>query len=572
MRLAAFLVLFPFSVLAGGLEARAHIADVDYDDARIRSGDDPRWADPEWNDRDWNRLSGALETGFGEFEEPGVAWIRLRVDLAPSGPTGLIASAVAAREVYWDGVLLGAAGQVGTDTGSETPGPVDLVLTVPDSLATPGTHLLAIRMSTFRRPADLYGPYLLTVQVNRLQNVLVAPADEFLLPFVFLGGFLLVGLYYGALFVADRRRREYFLTSLLCLTVAALLVAESWRWLVGYDYDVHLVRLRIVSGLTVAVGLLLAATFVVQFRQPRGPWVLGGLAVVLAAILVLPAAHDTETYRLFTVSLLVSLGLTLGAVVHRKTGAGVALFGVSVCTAVLLATGDEFMDTTFFPAFGVLLAGLLVSLGLQTRDTRRRFETARAEAVRLEAELLKKHLQPHFLMNSLTSVAEWIETDPTVGVRALEALAAELRALSDVSAEPLIPMSRELALCRAHLDVMGYRRDVRFDLDATGVDPDAPIPPAVLHTLVENAVTHNAYPPGHVQLTLRETRCEGRRRLTLRAPLAGAAREAPEEGGGLRYVRARLEESVDGPWSVRSEASGGAWVTDIDLPLSGCAC
>ncbi|MEM0964060.1 MAG: hypothetical protein AAGK21_16145, partial [Bacteroidota bacterium] len=163
--------------------------------------------------------------------------------------------------------------------------------------------------------------------------------------------------------------------------------------------------------------------------------------------------------------------------------------------------------------------------------------------------------------------AEWIETDPAVGVRALEALAAELRALSEVSGEPLIPMARELALCRTHLDVMGYRRDVRFDLDASGVDPDGPIPPAVLHTLVENAVTHNAYPPGRVQLTLRETRREGRRRLTLRAPLAGAAREMPREGGGLRYVRARLEESVDGPWSVRSEAAGDAWVTDIDLPL-----
>ncbi|MEL6614310.1 MAG: histidine kinase, partial [Bacteroidota bacterium] len=545
MRLAVIRLLLAGSVLLGWADARAQVARVDYADARIRLGDDLQWADPGWDDRLWDRLPGRIETGFGEFQGPGVAWLRFRVDLDPSGATGLIVSAVAAREVYWDGVRLGAAGQVGADIESEQPGPIDLVLTVPDSLATPGAHVIAVRMSTFRRPVGLYGPYLLTLQVDRLQTLLVAPASEFWLPLVFLGGFLLVGLYYGALFVADRRRAEYLLTSLLCLTVAALLVAESWRWLVGYDYDHHLLRLRIVSGLTAAVGMLLAATFSVQFRQPWRLWVLGGLAVALAALLALPAVHDAETYRLFAVSLLVAFGLTLRAALHRLPGGGVAVFGVGVCLAVLLATGDEFMDTTFFPAFGVLLAGLLVSLGLQTRDARRRFETARAEAVRLEAELLKKHLQPHFLMNSLTSVAEWIETDPAVGVRALEALAAELRALSEVSGEALIPMARELALCRTHLDVMGYRRDVRFDLDARGVDPEGPIPPAVLHTLVENAVTHNAYPPGHVQLTLRETRHEGRRRLTLRAPLAGAAREAPQEGGGLRYVRARLAESVD---------------------------
>ncbi|MEM6326245.1 MAG: histidine kinase [Bacteroidota bacterium] len=565
--------LLPLALLgamatAGDARADAPVAVVDVREARIRAGDDLRWAQPDWNDADWDRLGGTVASGFGELREPGVSWLRFRVDLASSGTLGLVVSAVAAREVYWDGVRLGAAGQVGADEASEVAGPLDLVLAVPDSLATPGRHVIAVRMSTFRRPAALQGPLLLSVQAAPLVDLLSAPMQTFWLPMVFLGGFLLVALYYGALFVADRHRGEYLLTSLLCLSVAALLVAESWRPLVGYDYDLHLVRLRIVSGLTVAVGLLLSATFVVQFRHPRAGWILGGLAAVLGVVLLLPEVHDTETHRLFVVALLVVLGITVWARRRRLPGAGVALFGVGVCAAVLVATGDDFMDTTFFPAFGVLLAGLLVSLGLQTREARQRFEAARAEAVRLEAELLKKHLQPHFLMNSLTSVAEWIETDPAVGVRALDALAGELRALSDVSGERLIPMARELALCRAHLDVMGYRRDVRFHLDADGVDPESSIPPAVLHTLIENAVTHNAYPPGDVRLTLRETRDDGQRRLTLRAPLAGPPRETPREGGGLRYVRARLAEGIDGPWSLRSEAERDAWVTHIDLPLS----
>ena len=560
------LLLLSFAASAPAGLAEAQVARVHYDDARIRLGDDPRWAAPGLDASAWDRLGGTLATGYGEARQPGVRWLRFEVDLVPEGPVGLAVSAVAAREVFWDGVRLGAAGEVGTDRASEVAGPIDLTLAVPDSLATPGRHVVAVRMSTFRRPAALEGPLLLLVRVDALATLITAPVQEFWLPLVFLGGFLLVALYYGVLFAADRTRWEYLLTALLCLAVAALLVAESWRWLVGYDYDAHLLRLRIVSGLTVAVGLLLSATFAVQFRQSGARWVLGGLAGALGGVLALPLVHDSETYGLFLVSLAVALGLTIRAATRRLPGAGVALFGVSVCAAALLATGSEFMDTTFFPAFGVLLAGLLVSLGLQTRDARRRFEVARAEAARLESELLKKHLQPHFLMNSLTSVAEWIETDPAVGVRALEALAAELRALSEVSGERLIPMADELALCRAHLDVMGYRRDIRFHLDADGVDPDAPIPPAVLHTLVENAVTHNAHPPGDVRLTLHETR-DNRRRLTLRAPLAAPAREKPREGGGLRYVRARLAESIGGTWALRSEAAGDAWVTEIDLPL-----
>jgi LytS/YehU family sensor histidine kinase len=114
---------------------------------------------------------------------------------------------------------------------------------------------------------------------------------------------------------------------------------------------------------------------------------------------------------------------------------------------------------------------------------------------------------------------------------------------------------------------MGFRRDVRFELDAAGVDPSGAVPPAVLHTLVENAVTHNAYAPGPVLLTLRETRDGGRRQYTLRAPLAGPPREGARDGTGLRYVRARLEESYPGEWALSSAVEGGEWTTRIDLPL-----
>ena len=333
----------------------------------------------------------------------------------------------------------------------------------------------------------------------------------------------------------------------------------------GYDYDLHLVRLWAVTALTCAVGWLLAAVFVVQFGVPRGRAALAALAVGVGLCVAAAGGYDGKAYAVFAVSLACALAVTGWAAVRRRPGAGWALAGVAVCLGTLVTTGFRFLDAAFFPAFGLLTAGTLAGLGLQARDERERHAASRAEAARLEAELLRKHLQPHFLMNALTSVVEWVETDPATGARALDALADELRALSEVSGERLIPMCREIELCRAHLAVMGYRRDVRFSLDAEGVDPDAPIPPAVLHTLVENAVTHNAYPPGPVTLTLREQRADGRR-LVLRAPLAGEPRGDGRDGGGLRYVRARLEEAFPGRWALSSGAEGGAWVTRIDLP------
>ena len=529
-------------------------------DVRVRVGDDLRWAQPGWNDHDWQRLPvGHVPAHAGPF------WVRLDVPLDSVGTPILSIAALAARDVYWDGVLIGRSGRVGQDRARERVGPLDALIRVPDSLATLGAHVVALRMSTFRRPASATS-LLLNIEAGDLQALVGAPLQPESVALLFLGGFILVALYYGALYAADRYRTAYLLTALLCTVVAALLVAESWRAVVGYPYDLHAVRLRVVDTLTGATGLLLAATFVVQFDVRRGRTVIAALALGLGATLVWVPDHETGTLAAFALALIAAAGVTGWAVARRRPGARFALGGVVVCLAVLLATGYDFMEGAFFPAFGVLVATLLTSLGLQTRDERRRLDAARAAAARLEAELLKKHLQPHFLMNTLTSVMEWIERDPAQGALAMEALADELRALSEVSGERLIPMAREIALCRAHLDVMGFRHDIRFELDAEGVDQDAPIPPAILHTLTENAVTHNAYPSGVVTLTLRDSRIGPRRTLTMRAPLAGTRRAARPEGGGLRYIRARLEESLPGQWSLESAPEDGDWVTRIDLP------
>ncbi|GAB5536257.1 MAG: hypothetical protein Rubg2KO_25060 [Rubricoccaceae bacterium] len=551
--------LLLLSLLAVGADCAAQT--VQPTEGRFRAGDDLRWAQPDWDDGDWDRR-GLLDTP----DTSAVLWGRFRLQLegAIEAP-GLVVSAAAAREVYWDGVLIGRAGRVGTDRESEAPGPIDAVFSIPDSLATPGDHVVAIRFSTFRRPASAAG-LLLDVEVIDVLASARSTSWAFLVPLIFLGGFLLVALYYGVLYAADRTRAPVLLTSVLCLAVALLLIAESWRTVVGYTYDLHGVRLGLINGLTWAVGVLLVATFAVQFRAPRGRRIVTALGVGAGLALLVFGDHEKGTYAVFALALAVALGLTVWAVRHRQPGAALALGGVGICAAALLWTGLDFMESAFFPAFGVLVAGLLTSLGLQTREARRQHEATLAAAARLEAELLKKHLHPHFLMNSLASVIEWVERDPAQGVQALEALADELRALGEVSGETTIPMRRELALCRAHLRVMSFRHDVQLELDVEGVALDRPIPPAVLHTLIENAVTHNAYPPGAVTLTLREDRAGDACRLTLRAPLASSTALVGPEGGGLRYVRARLEEAMPGQWALASSVEDGAWVTRIDLP------
>lgn len=532
-------------------------------DARYHAGDDLRWAHPAWDDANWPR-----STVLGLPDTLDIMWVRLDVPVLEVQTLGLDVKGAVAREVFWDGILVGKGGQVGTSAAGEQAGPIDTVFRIPDSLARPGNHLVAVRLSTFKRPPGTAG-LLMHFVAGDYTSLVAAPLRAAGVPLLFLGGFVLIALYYSALYVADRQRLPYLLTAMLCLAVSALLAAESWRDTIGYTYDWHAVRIGMIEGLTAAVGCLLVATFAFQFRIPRRWTLMGGLAVAVGATLFLIADHEASTYAVFGIALVVAIGITGWALLAHQPGALLAFFGVLICLGALLVTGYDFMEKAFFPAFSVLVAGLLTSVGLQTRDERQRHAVARATAARLEAELLKKQLHPHFLMNTLTSLLEWVETDPATGARAIEALAVELRALNDISGERLIPMARELALCRAHLEVMGYRRNVQFELDAAGVDTDAFIPPAVIHTLIENAVTHNTHQSGKVIFTLRETFLSDTRRLVLQIPLAEAGPASPKEGGGLRYVRARLEEAAPGQWHLLSMEIDGAWVTQIDIKSGG---
>ena len=555
----ALLLLVVIIILAANAEAVS--GQVVDERMKVRFGDDSEWARPDWDDSQW-------ETD--DLDPPpdtlGIFWVRTLVSIAseaePLDVKGLYFSALAASEVYWDGALIGRNGTVGANRAGERPGPIDPVFLIPDSLYKPGRHTIALRLSTFHRPPNVRN-YVYGLRIGDYDDLTSGIRRLAVIPLFFLGGFFIITLYYAALYVLDRRP-ALLLFSLLCLSVSALLVVESWRWAIGYTYDWHYVRLLLVAGLTFTIGVLLPLFFIVQFRFPWRRSVLGLLFILLCLSLLAPG-YDEKSFFMFWSTLVVSLSITAWALHRKEKGAALGLSGVLICTATLIIFEGAFMGAYFFPAFGGLVVCMLASLGLQIREQRRKHEKALVSAARLEIELLKKHLQPHFLLNTLTSTMAWLEEHPQTGVRFVEALAKELQMLAEVSGERLIPMARELDLCRTHLELLGYRRDVTFELETEGVREEALIPPALFHTLVENGITHNEYAGGAVRFFLREDRLETGRRYTFITPVDGGRSKEFEEGTGLRYVRARLEESFPERWSLSSGPIEDGWRTTIGI-------
>jgi LytS/YehU family sensor histidine kinase len=169
-------------------------------------------------------------------------------------------------------------------------------------------------------------------------------------------------------------------------------------------------------------------------------------------------------------------------------------------------------------------------------------------------------------MNTLTALSEWIESSPAIGVRMIEALAAEFRAVAAMSDATLIPMRQELDLCRHHIEVMGFCSNQSFELRDDGVNHEGMVPPAIFHTLLENALTHNRYTTGAV-FTLSERAERTERIYILRSPLTGAA-GATRGGTGHAYVRARLHAAFGERWSFESRAIDQEWRDIVVVPCA----
>ena len=267
-------------------------------------------------------------------------------------------------------------------------------------------------------------------------------------------------------------------------------------------------------------------------------------------------AKDPKSIFIFIFCGTVATLWAADAVRRRMHGSVLALIGVGVWTLAIFFEPGLFLDYIVYFALDFLFVCLLCSHALEVRRQQH-------ERARLELEVARRHLQPHFLMNTLTALSEWIEQEPKTAVRMIESLAEELRLLGDLAGQRLVPAREELRLCETHLAVMRLRRDVAYALEVEGLDAERLVPPAVFHTLVENAITHA--PPLAAGMTLRLSASASpeRVRYVFEAP---AGDDAMRNGGGTRYIQARLREAWGNAWTFTQGRSGDVWRAVIEVP------
>jgi LytS/YehU family sensor histidine kinase len=121
-------------------------------------------------------------------------------------------------------------------------------------------------------------------------------------------------------------------------------------------------------------------------------------------------------------------------------------------------------------------------------------EQERAYKLLAEARLssLESRLHPHFLFNTLNSIAALIPRDPQRAEDTVGKLASLLRFSLATNHTGFVPLAQELKFVRDYLEIEATRFGTRlnYEIDLPDTLLEVKTPPMALQSLVENAVKH----------------------------------------------------------------------------------
>lgn len=228
-------------------------------------------------------------------------------------------------------------------------------------------------------------------------------------------------------------------------------------------------------------------------------------------------------------------------------------------------------ELTFLRSVAGQLGRRLEALAHARETIERQSREARLRQLAAQAELkaLRAQINPHFLFNSLNTIADLIVTDPPKAEAMTLLLSKVFRHVLMNTDQQLIRVSEEMEFLRTYLGIeqvrFGERLSVRMELDPAVAQEK--IPSLILQPVVENAIKHGLAPKigaGRLSITARP---EGEFvRLAVEDDGVGANAVPAHLNGnglGLKIIAERLRTLYHDRAVLRFEAaeSAGSRVT-----------
>ncbi len=207
------------------------------------------------------------------------------------------------------------------------------------------------------------------------------------------------------------------------------------------------------------------------------------------------------------------------------------------------------------------------------RKVERRAQLAQQAALRARLASLMARTNPHFLFNSLNTVAGLIGEDPQRAEEAVERLADLFRYTLDASRCARVALHKEIEAVESYLAMEALRYEERL-VHRLQIDEELasePIPPLVIQPLVENAIRHGIEERRRGMVEVTAQRRGDRLVIVVSDDGPGPGRsERSGSGTSLSDLRQRLELLYGKHASLVVNArEGGGCSVELVLPAGG---
>lgn len=230
----------------------------------------------------------------------------------------------------------------------------------------------------------------------------------------------------------------------------------------------------------------------------------------------------------------------------RASIAMVALVMADVALFSFFATGltsDVGGDRVQTVGKNLLIAATLTLMVLRYFYLQHQWQRQRQAEMQARLTALQARIHPHFLFNSMNTIASLISSRPEQAEDAVLDLSELFRA-SLRTGETLVPLQQELDLCRRYLALEQLRLGERLRVEWR-LDPELAqqaIPPLTLQPLVENAIYHGIQPRPEGGRVLIESQRSGQHvYLLVQNPKPGHEQPAHE---GNRVALGNIQDRI----------------------------
>jgi two-component system, LytTR family, sensor histidine kinase AlgZ len=217
------------------------------------------------------------------------------------------------------------------------------------------------------------------------------------------------------------------------------------------------------------------------------------------------------------------------------------------------------------------LRGQLEAATIALRTKERDEADARRVAAETRLASLESRVNPHFLFNTLNSIAALTHENPSGAERMTNQLASLMRSSLDAGSAALVPLGQEVRVVRDYLEIERVRFGdrLRFTLDVPDEVRERLVPRLSLQTLVENSVKFAVSPRREGgSIAVRGAVTEAGLRLEVEDDGPGFEPALLPDGHGLALLKERLAMTFGERARLDVDSRPGRTLVAIEIPWS----